>query len=245
MVIFADLNASHIMNSKKKYIKKVVVIDPKSSPEARAERLRKVRNMANLSREAMCAHDNLNINTYKGWEIARYGGLPVDGAERVVARVAQEGVVCTVDWLLHEIGVGPHVVPDYQKAQHDQQQPTTIVQLNNEEQLIINELLLFRKQFSNTINFEVEDDGVSPLYQRGDIVAGIKRHSDRIHEVVGQVCIVQTQDGKTLVRHVREGELPGKYTLTCTNLNTSVKKPIMYDVTLASAAPIIRYYRRA
>ncbi len=232
------------MNTKKKYTKKVIVIDPQSSAEARADRLRRVRNMANLTREAMCDSGNLNVNTYKGWEIARYGGLPVDGAERVVMRVAQQGVVCTVDWLLHEIGVGPYVIPDYQEAQRDKEHATNNVQLDNETQLVINELLLFRKQFPFTTSYEIADDGMSPWYQPGDFVAGVKYHGDRMKEAIGRPCIVQTHDGQLMVRTIKSGEKAGTHMLTCTNLDTSVKKPVLYDVVLASAAPIIRHYRK-
>lgn len=51
----------------KKYIKKVIVSDELASAEARAERLRKIRNLANLNRKEICDSDEINFNTYKGW----------------------------------------------------------------------------------------------------------------------------------------------------------------------------------
>ncbi len=97
-----------------KYKKKVTVLDERSTPEARAARLKRLRNLANLSRKEMCESSDLNINTLKGWELGRYGGLSLDGAYKLVRRVAAEGVFCTVEWLLHEDGLPPRV--DMQKT---------------------------------------------------------------------------------------------------------------------------------
>ncbi|HVV69327.1 MAG TPA: hypothetical protein VHE99_09915 [Gammaproteobacteria bacterium] len=229
---------------RRKYTKKVLVTDENSTPEARAERLKRVRNMANLTREQMCHDGAININTYKGWEVARYGGLPVDGAERVVVRVRQEGVVCTADWLLYEIGVGPYVIPDYKSAAEKGGKQAYVVP-DNEEQLITNELLLFRKQFPDVIIYTIEDDGLSPIFEPGDFVAGIKLFADNIHKALNKNCIIQTQEGKVLARKLQEGSKAGVYMLTCSNIYTTTKMPVLYDVAIVSAAPIIRCYKKA
>ncbi len=222
------------------YTKKVVVLDERSSPDARAERLRRIRNLANLSREQMCEDGLINMNTYKGWEIARYGGLPVDGAERVISRVAREGVLCTSDWLLHEVGTGPLIQPDYYRVREE---PASYQVLKNCEQAIIHELLVFRSQFPGSLDFKIEDNGLSPYYYIGDYVAGIKRFGEDIASLVGENCIVQTANGRTYARNLRAGGKPGKYTLQCLNPQTSVQNPIMYDEELVCAAQIIRHYR--
>jgi len=229
------------MLTPKKYIKKVIVNDKASTAEARSERLRRIRNMANLSREKICNSKSLNINTYKGWEIARYGGLPVDGADKVIARVAREGVICTAEWLLHGIGVGPYIVPEYQKSTHAPL--SSNLNVDPEQHTLLNEIQLFKSHFSDAIVYTVEDDGLAS-YQPGEIVAGIPRYQERIQDLIGENCIVQTETGLVLARQLKQSETPGKYTLVCTNLQTNAKKPMLYDVTLISAAPIIRHYRR-
>lgn len=233
------------MEPKKTYYipkKKVLVRDEQSTPEARAERLRRVRNLANLTREAMCLNSELNANTLKGWEIARYGGLPQDGAEKVVARVAQEGVTVTTDWLLYEIGVGPQVITDFKKAKADKKKKTQPLTLQHEEQLIINELMLFRSQFSHAVDFKVADDAMEPYYKPGEYVAGVKRFGKNIRTLVGRACIVQTANGITLLRVVRDGQTPDRYTLMCFNTQTTAQEPILYNVELTSAAPVARHY---
>ncbi|MDF3055526.1 MAG: hypothetical protein K0Q74_1433 [Gammaproteobacteria bacterium] len=221
---------------KKNYTKKVIQIGEASSAEARAGRLRRVRNMANLSREKMCSSEGLNINTYKGWEIARYGGLPVDGAERVIRRVAHEHVVVTLEWLLHGQGAGPYVMPS-----------AGSVELSSEDGArgvsFLEEIELFKRYFSHVLTTTVEDDGLAPWYRPGDVVAGVKKYGRDIEQYVGECCIVETGEGEILVRRIKRGSVQGKHTLVCTNMDTQVKKPVIYDAVLVSAAPIIRHYR--
>lgn len=232
------------MGIKTLHTKQRIITDEKSCPEARAIRLRRIRNMANLTREQMCENSNLNINTFKGWEIARYGGLTKDGAERIVSRVAHEGVVCTVDWLLYEIGIGPYVFPDYHLTQQQKLINAENLTNSNEEEKLVNELTLFRQQFKETIDCQITDDGLFPFYAIGDHVAGIKKYGKQITKLINHDCIIQTFDGKVFIRNLKAGIEPGKYMLICTNSQSTVKTPVLYDVTLASAAAIIRHYRK-
>src|SRR5437868_3849341 len=87
----------------------VTVSDTLSSPEAKSKRLKRIRNLANLTREQVCEEGNINIHTLIGWENGRFGGLTRAGAKRLLKRVAREGVQCTVEWLLNEIGRGPTI----------------------------------------------------------------------------------------------------------------------------------------
>lgn len=110
------------------YLKKVQVTDELSTAEARAERLRRLRNLANLSRKDMCNTD-LNFNTLKAWELARFGGLPKDGADKVIRRIAKEGVICTADWLLYGKGITPQLtterelITEFRAIIHDMRTP--------------------------------------------------------------------------------------------------------------------------
>ena len=135
-----------------------------SSPVARAIRLKRVRNLANLSRKDMCSYEGLNINTYKGWEIARYGGLPQAGAFKVVERVAREGVTCTVEWLLYESGPGPQLQIGFHDSVNapSKEMPERLT----EHQAIQNEILFFSRQFKNSIHFKVTDNGMEPYYKK-------------------------------------------------------------------------------
>lgn len=231
------------MENKRKHKKKVTIIDEKSSPLSRASRLRMLRNLANLTRTQLSETVKTNVNTLKNWELGKYGGLPIDGAEKILFHIKTRGVDCTLDWLLHEIGVGPVAVTDIIKAQEDKPKINSIISNQNEEELIVNELLLFRKQFQNTIDFKIEDDGMEPIYKQTDYVAGIKHYQNEIFPLIGRICIIQTIHGKTLLRRLKVGSKNGFYTLLSDNLQSNLIEPVLYDVEISSAAPVIRHYR--
>ena len=216
----------------KKYIKKVIVTDEVASADARGERLRKIRNLANLSRKELCNTSELKLNTYKGWELGRFGGLPVDGAERVIKRVTQENVICSVEWLLYGKGQEPYVIP--QKSGDSDQLET---------QLILKEIMVFQSFHPDAIYIEIKDDALSPLYIVGDYVAGIRVLGKNISSVVNQVCIVQLTNGEILCRYLREGYTKDKYQLLVTNINSNLTGPQTIEAELNFAAPIARHYK--
>lgn len=232
--------------SKKKFIKKIPIIDEKSFPEARGKRLRQVRNLANLSRKQLCENSGVNIHSLKGWEIGRYGGLPLDGAEKVIKRVTKEGVNCSLEWLTSGIGAGPQVNVDFCRITADDvSTDDTLNQImDDEKQLICKELVLFRKLFRNVVELQVADDGMNPVYQDGDYVAGLRKCGDEVKSALDLDCIVQMTDGKFLFRKLRMGAEENKYNLVCTNLSTGLKEPVIYNAEIASVAPVIRHYKR-
>ncbi len=223
------------MGTNSAYKKKVVISNESASAESRAQRLRKLRNIANLSREEMCNHPNLNINTYKGWEIARYGGLPIDGAERVIKRVADEGVICDINWLLYGKDPAPYIIPLLDKKNSIQNVSEDIASIHKE-------IMLFQSLYQHAIYTTIEDDGLSPFFKEREFVAGIKKNDQEIEQLVNTICIVQTNDEKILVRYLKVGKLPNTYMLLCTNPNSRVEEPTLYDIKLKFAASIIRHY---
>lgn len=232
------------LSGDRRYKKKIAILDEKSTPIARANRLKMLRNLANLSRKNLCGLSGVNINTLKGWERGKYGGLPLDGAEKVIETVVSRGVKCSLDWLIYEIGAGPATITDFAKAHEEIKNPTKHDSLGDEEMLILNEILFFRKQFNHTIDFLIEDDGMHPIYNQNEYVAGIKRYREDIRSLIGANCIVRLKSGRILLRQLRRGEEENKYSLTCINPNAKVSEPLLPNVEIASAAPILRHFRK-
>lgn len=218
--------------STKKYIKKVIVEEESASPEARSERLRKIRNLSNLSRKDLCNSETLKLNTYKGWELARFGGLPIDGAERVIKRVAEENVICTLDWLLYGKGQEPYILP---KTDFSIEQ--------DEHDLILKEIMLFCSLHKNTTHTQIDDDALSPNYNKGDYVAGIKFSGDEIIKVINQICIIELASGEVLVRYLKSGHKKKHFRLLATNINNTLDAPYIFDSQINFAAPITRHYK--
>jgi hypothetical protein len=214
-----------------------------SSPQAKAHRLKRVRNLANLSREAFCAGSDVNLATLISWEVGRFGGLSKKGATSVVERVAKEGVFVTPEWLLYEVGVGPEVRSDYNKSNQVKQTKSNI-KLPPEKTKIIEELMTFRNLNKHAIDFVINDDAMLPHFQPGDYVAGTLRFGDKIQSLIGYDCIVQTSDGRIFMRHLQRGPREHSFNLITTNLQSKIADKVIYDVELAAAAPIVWHRRR-
>lgn len=219
------------------YTKKLLIENEFSTSEARAERLKRLRNLANLSRKEICESSDININTYKGWELARFGGLPVDGAEKIINRVAEAGVICSTEWLLYGKSPSPSLAPDVislQKGVED----TNASKLT----LVEREFSVYQDAFKNAVLEKVEDDSILPNVKKGDFLAGVMRYGEEIDLTVDQLCIIQTMDGKRLIRYVKKGYAKGFYSLICANpLSRSLDIAIL-NVKLLYAAPISRHY---
>ncbi len=203
----------------------------------RGERLRRIRNLANLSRRALCDEAGLNINTFIGYEVGRYGGLTKKGADIIIPYLSSKGVYCSLDWLMNGIGKGPYIIPDMQLGKIGN---TTDFLINiSEEQKIAEELLLFRTHYKNAIDYQIIDDGMLPIHKIGSYVAGIPCSGSSIQNIIGFDCIVQTVTNELIVRNLRAGRTQDDYTLTCSNPYTTLNHPIIYDVELLFAARII------
>lgn len=216
----------------KRYIKKVIVTDENASAEARGERLRKIRNLANLSRKELCNAD-IKLNTYKGWELARFGGLPVDGAERVIKRIAEERVICSLDWLLYGRGREPYILPP---------QNTELTGFEDIE-LILKEISVFQSLYPNVTYLQIADDALAPYYNEGDYVAGIKYFGSAIATITNSPCIIELTNGEMLVRYLRAGHHPNHFLLLPMNINSTQLNAQFTECELNFAAKIIRHYK--
>ncbi|MFU8797197.1 MAG: hypothetical protein ACNA7Y_00605, partial [Gammaproteobacteria bacterium] len=153
-------------------------------------------------------------------------------------------IQCSIGWLLQGTGVQPAILNEA-SANKRQAIPSSRFQNNIQIHTAISrEIAVFCESYPDALYIEVIDDGMEPYYFKGDYVAGKRYYREDIPTIaVGKYCIVETQMGDILLRHLRHGSKEGYYSLQCTNLLTSVSEPLLYDVELASAAPVI-WHRR-
>jgi transcriptional regulator with XRE-family HTH domain len=214
--------------------------DIHTEAQLRAERIKKVRNLANLTRKQMCERSSIKPQTLIGWEVARHGGLSKTGAKKVIECVAKEGVVCTFEWLFDGVGQGPTVIPDYQNFSSLTTPSTDEGQAPRDDHAnIIEELRVFKQHFTNSTELQISDDSMLPMFEKGDYVAGVKYYHAEISQQINKICIVQLDTGLSLLRVLKLGKDSDRYTLVCTNYQTSVTDPIIHNVKVISAAPII------
>jgi len=223
---------------------KPVVLDAKSSAKARGRRLRTARMMTGLTRKALEEKYNISASTIQAWEAAKAGGLTERGVARILAVLQQEGISCTAEWLLYDIGAGPQHMGGGGSLQTNKLSSSEAGTNSPESRLITQELLVFRSLHLGTADLVVLDDGMEPKFRRGDYVAGVSRTGEAIEDAIGLDCIVQTSDGNALFRRVKKSARSGLYNLMCVNPNTEVTETTVYDQALVSAAPVI-WHRRS
>jgi hypothetical protein len=75
-------------------------------------------------------------------------------------------------------------------------------------------------------------------------VAGIIYFGEDIKKLIGMECITQTKTGRLLVRNLQSGPRDISFNLVSTNLAAKAKDAIVYDVEIATAAPILWHRRK-
>ncbi len=214
-------------------------IDVKSRPQARGRRLKSLRKMADLSRKAMTVKHEISASTIQAWEEGKSGGLTTKGAQRVIAALKDEGVFCTLEWLLHGEGQSPYVTQKaFLGARETPSEFLNTVTLSDAD-IIAKELNVFRTLNDDVLDMLVYDDGMCPHYQPGDTVGGKRFQDENINDLIGRDCIIEIKTGEVLCRRLRKGKKPDHYDLQCAYLETTVSEPFRYDVEILSAAPII------
>ncbi len=165
----------------------------------RANRLIRVRRMANLSRKSMCENSDINLNTLKGWELARHGGLTQAGAAKVTQRLKQSGVLCHTEWLTD--GTGPPPVIQYEQLTNLSTTSTLASFKQNdehEEQAKMRlELALFEQHHQPILYSYINSQDLAPYYQQHDLVAG--KITDQIGTCLGQYCLILLDNEQVIV----------------------------------------------
>jgi DNA-binding transcriptional regulator YiaG len=205
-----------------------------SEKEARAKRLRTLRSMLLLSRQAAAESLKINVGTLQSWEESRGSGLTMKGAERVVKAVKQLGVNCDIKWLLYGTNPGPQIDLAAKQATK-----TEFAPLESNESLVLEELMLFRKHVPDSLDLILEDDAMLPYFAKGDYVAGKLYSLSNIKELLGHPCIVITEETSKILRLVKPGKKTDTVNLVCTNLDTTKTSLVLENIKPINIAPVI------
>lgn len=210
------------------------------------KRLKRARILAGIStrREFQTKH-NISANTLQGWEQGK-NPLSEKGARRVVEAFKEEGLICSVEWLLSGNGMPPRPYEMLntgleEAASHDTNLATQNLQ---EEEAIYQETQVFKRHNQNAIVISVIDDAMDPYISVGDYVGGIRIRGDEINAFLENLCIVELEDHNIIARFLHAGANPGTYTLSCTNPKTTVSMPNYHNVRIISAAPVVWHRRK-
>ena len=211
------------------------------------ERLRRARVLAGLAtRREFEMKYRISANTLQGWEQGK-NPLSEKGAKRVVEAFNHEGLICTLEWLLHGTGMPPRPYEMLRMGINAKlDNPTkNLEQLNlQEEECIYKETQLFREQYQGSIVLTVVDDSMSPYFKEGDHIGGVQVPNETLDQYLNELCILELEHNVILPRLLQKGSHDGVYTASCTN-PTSKSAPLnLIDVKIISAAPIVWHRKK-
>lgn len=206
-----------------------------SSPQARSLRLKEARRMAKLTLRGMSEGGNINFNTLCGWEVARHGGLTPVGADKVVERLLQEGIVCTSEWLLHGVGTPPlPIVPkDIVLSFH---RGKAIMR-----DFIPNQIRIIEQQFPDFLGLIIQDRAMEPQYSYGDYVVGMPLPLEKLPLAVGKIVIAKIDTGKTYCRQLAHDRMTGHFALVAPRLQDA--DAIITNINITACAVVMGHFR--
>ena len=173
--------------------------------KTKGNRVKYLRNLTNLERQAFCNQSGINFHTYKSWELDKMSGITANGCQQVISFISKRGVSATVEWIME--GAGPN--------------PT----LNADQ-----EADLLNERLSELI---IKDDSMAPLIEKGGAVFYKKRNSPITGLEAGRVYVIKF-DGSYICRVFQQNELFCSYKRTQSVQNSVISKELVSEVFVVS-----------
>lgn len=202
-----------------------------SHPTKRGERVQAIRVLCGKTVLEFC--DSKTIHLTKGsinhWESPQTSnGISKVGVNKIIARAAELGVICSFEWIMYGTGMPP--VYDGGEIE---------TALSKEENKFL-ESIAALCDHKRILHITVIDDVMAPGFQQGDVVIGVKQN--KAEDALGKTCIVVTQEQQVLLRQLDPSTKHRSFTLRPSNPLESSKT--LYDVKIKMAAPVVFHWRR-
>lgn len=219
--------------------------------QERANRLRYLRKMSHLSMKEFAQHCNLGLTTINYWEQG-YSSVTERGAQKVSKAMREEGIECSVIWLMTGYGEPPKVTDSSKlsKLNYKYLESLSRISINEkksdyplENNEIKQELALFRKNYPEHLIYLIDNESMKPLYGPGDLVAGKKLTDKNMELGHGADCIVELEGKELLIRRVKIAHVANSYDLYVINSDASLEFPPLRNIKVLSLAPIIRIWK--
>lgn len=166
-----------------------------------AARIRSARSLMALSRKDFCEKHDFSTSTIQAWEKGR-NVSSIKMLKRFCEALRGEGVLCTPEWLLNGDGTPAKLMS--LSTPFSASNSGSLENLSLEEKIAQSEVDSFckiqKKNGREAIACKVNDDGMTPEFQRGDWVAGLV--ADNQKSLIGKTCIVEVSDKQYSVRRL-------------------------------------------
>lgn len=203
-----------------------------SSP---AERIKHIRSISGLSRAYIQDTYGLPAVTLKGWENGTTI-LTKAGIKRCIEVYKKAGLIVSEDWIREGIGLDP--TSTLSISRYFSIPNTKDLPLEDDEICMIREANAFKEYYKNAVMMIVSNDEMRPFFKPGDYVGGKMRFGQDIDSAINKNCIVHLNNGHQYFRRLVKNSHQG-YNLTCLNPNENTEEPVLYNIEIIGAAPII------
>lgn len=200
---------------------------PPPSKVARGKRLRALREALRYDRRAFVAKYGFKYSTFQAWEEGRFGSIPEDAALQVTKICQAEGLACTIEWLMFDVGDNPIELANQADSE------LSIIQDKITEGL----RLFYGLDRNDIIQAIIKDDSLSPLYAKGDWVAG--KRQDNLQEAIDKPCIIKLAGGKQCIRILRFNPKAKRYSLESDISTLAKDKQELSENDIVLATPIL------
>ena len=209
-------------------------------------RLKRARVLAGITtrREFEEKHE-ISANTLQGWEQGK-NPLSLKGAKRVIEAFKNEGLLCSVDWLMKGVGMPPRPYEMINAGLNESLQKDNNVAENNlqEEEAIYQEIQNFKSHNANAFVISITDDAMEPYFTIGDYIGGVRIERDQMTAYLGNACIIELPDHTMVPRYLHAGTRDHCFNLSCTNPKTKALNANHYNVEALMVAPIVWHRRK-
>lgn len=163
-----------------------------------ADRVRFVRSLTKLSREAFEDKYGINRNTLKSWELG-VNTLTEKSAKTLSDAINQEGFSCSPQWLIFGQGVEPRPLSEKEDG--------LLLDEINQQTKVIYEADYFKKNNKNSIVCMISDKSMYPEFKPGDYVGGINLELVKnLNQFIGSLCIVTLKNETITTRRIILGK---------------------------------------
>lgn len=206
------------------------------------KRVKLARLMANLNRKQMEAKYNINRHTLVSWEKGA-NFLTETKARELIDIFSKEQVKITLEWLLYGNDSTYNATSLNQNNQHLTNVSTIQRSLESSEEMnYLEEMNYFCNTNPQSITTKITDNCLSPIFNKGDYVGGIKIFDQNLIKLVGTFSIITLEDQQIVARKIFKHHKDNSFTIGSINPLAESQDQIYTVCNIQNAAQITRHW---
>jgi len=205
-----------------------------NSSQEIGSRIRHCRRLTGLTRKEFCDRHNLAVNTLSSWERDEVT-ISEKTALQCIQAFFDEGLNCTSAWLLREEGDDPTVLYSNNRNLPEKFFERDFANVSPEISAFL-DVKSYQKNNPGCIVHQIKNKAMLPYIKVGDFVGGMPLDKDKIHQGHREICIIELEPKKPIVRILHKQK--NNYVLVAANTSASVISPLILETPPLSVTPV-------